>query len=72
MNKDAIYDELRRVELEVVESERRLAEQEALVMSLTQQGGESLSKARALLDALRANQQRRQQDRLRLLSLLQP
>lgn len=61
---------MRRVELEVVENERHLTDQEALVVSLRGQG-EELAKAQAMLDAMRTNQQRRQQDRQRLLQLLQ-
>jgi len=34
MNRDALLDELRRVELEVVEGERRLADQEALLIEM--------------------------------------
>jgi hypothetical protein len=39
MYNDALLDELRQVERDVVEGERRLAEQESLVVSLKQQNG---------------------------------
>ncbi|WP_456746900.1 hypothetical protein [Bradyrhizobium sp. USDA 4354] len=71
MYKTAIYDELRQVERDVVEGERRLAEQEALILELKQQNEET-AKAEAELERMRAEQRRRDQDRQRLLSLLQP
>ena len=63
--------ELSRVEREVVEGERLLAEQEALLVDLKQQNLD-LTEARAVLEMMRENQLRRDQDRQRLLSLLQP
>lgn len=71
MYKDSIYDELRRVESDVVEGERRLAEQEALIVELKRQGLNT-DKAEQELEMLRQNQRRCDQDRQRLLSLLQP
>jgi hypothetical protein len=71
MYKDSILDELGRVERDVVEAERQLAEQEALLVALERQN-EDTSKARAVLDMMREAQQRRQAERQRLLSLLQP
>jgi hypothetical protein len=60
-----------RVERDVVEAERQLAEQEALLVALERQN-EDMSKARTVLDMMREAQQRRQAERQRLLSLLQP
>ena len=71
MYKDSLLEELRRVERDVVEGERLLAEQETLVVSLKQQNGD-LGKAQAVLEVMRENQRRREQDRQRLLSMLQP
>lgn len=71
MHKDPIYDELRQVEREVVEGERRLAEQEALIVDLKRQGLDT-EKPEKELEILRQNQRRADQDRQRLLSLLQP
>ncbi|MGY8683349.1 hypothetical protein Q2941_37065 [Bradyrhizobium sp. UFLA05-153] len=71
MLNEALLDELRQLERDTVEGERRLAEQEALVISLKQQKQDA-SSAQAELEGLRENQRRRQQDRHRLLSLLQP
>ena len=67
----AIYDELRQVEREVVEGERRLAEQEALVVDLKRQNQDT-TKAEAELEWMRQEQRRRDQDRQRLLSRLRP
>jgi hypothetical protein len=71
MYKDALLDELRQVERDVVEGERRLAEQESLVVSLKRQNGNP-GKAQAVLEVMREDQRRREQDRQRLLSMLQP
>lgn len=67
----AIYDELRQIEREVVEGERRLADQEALVLQMKKQN-EDTTKAEAELERMRAEQRRRDSDRQRLLSRLQP
>jgi hypothetical protein len=71
MHKDAILDELARVERDVVEAEKQLAEQEALLVALTREK-EDTSRAGRVLDLMRDAQQRRQAERERLLSLLQP
>ena len=71
MYNDAILDELRQVERDVAEGERRLADQEALLVSLKRQNDDH-REAQAVLDMLRENQRQRDQDRQRLLSLLQP
>lgn len=73
MNRDALLDELRKIEHEVVESERQLAEQEAMLVELSHGGerGMEVEAAREILELMREHQRKRQQDRLRLLSLLQ-
>jgi hypothetical protein len=70
MNRDTIFDELRRLEGEIVKAERRLAEKEALLLKLKRKGedGSAVSDG---LNLMREQQQSRQQDRLRLLALLQ-
>lgn len=67
----AIYDELSQIEREVVEGERRLAEQEALIIEMKRQN-EDTAKAEGELERMRMEQRRRDQDRQRLLSRLQP
>ena len=69
--RDSLMDELRRIALAVVEGERQLAEQEARLVSLKKQGGD-VSQAELALELMRETQQRNEQDRQRLLSLLQP
>ncbi|WP_091889893.1 hypothetical protein [Bradyrhizobium sp. Rc2d] len=71
MYKDPIYDELRQVERDVVEGERQLAAQEAQIIELRRQGLNT-DNAEKELEILRQDQRRRDQDRQRLLSLLQP
>ncbi|MGF6433859.1 hypothetical protein ABIE91_009079 [Bradyrhizobium elkanii] len=71
MYKDAIMDELRQIELDVVEAERRLAEQEALLIELKRLN-EDATKVQAELEVMRKNQLEREQSRQRLLSLLHP
>ena len=71
MYRDSLLDELRRVEREVVEGERQLAEQEALLVAWKRQDRD-VSEARAVLELLLESQRRREQDRQRLLWLLQP
>lgn len=73
MNRDALLDELRKIEHEVVESERQLAEQEAMLVELSHGGerGMEVEAAREILELMREHQRKRQQDRPRLLSLLQ-
>jgi len=70
MYRDSISNELRQVELAVVNGERQLAEQERLLISLKRQN-QDLGRAQAELESLRENQRRNEQDRQRLLSLLQ-
>jgi hypothetical protein len=67
----AIYDELRQIERDVVEGERRLAEQEALIIEMKRQNQDT-GKAEGELERMRMEQRRRDQDRQRLLSRLQP
>ena len=69
--RDSLMDELRRIELAVVEGERQLAEQEALLVSLKKQDGD-VSQAELALEMMRETQPRNEHDRQRLLSLLQP
>ncbi|WP_429041060.1 hypothetical protein [Bradyrhizobium elkanii] len=64
-------DELRQIELDVVEAERRLAEQEALLIELKRLN-EDATKVQAELEVMRKNQLEREQSRQRLLSLLHP
>jgi hypothetical protein len=71
MHKDAILDELARVARDVVEAERQLAEQEELLVALKREN-EDTSRASRVLDLMRDAQRRRQEERQRLLSLLQP
>ena len=70
MNRETICDELRRLEGEVVEAEQALAEQEALLVKLKREG-QDVSRLADALNLMREQQQSRQQDRLRLLALLQ-
>ena len=71
MDRTSIYDELGRIEREVVAGERQLAEQERLVLDLKREGQNTAS-AEKELERLRECQRLRDQDRQRLLSLLQP
>ena len=66
-----VYDELRQVERDVVQGERRLAEQEKLVLDLKRQGNDTAA-AEGELEILRKNQRVHDQNRQRLLSRLQP
>ncbi|MBR1130162.1 hypothetical protein [Bradyrhizobium iriomotense] len=70
MFNDAILDQLRQLEREVIEGERRLAQQEAMIVDLKRQHQDP-SNAEAELEIMRENQRQRQQDRQRLLSLMQ-
>ena len=69
--RDLLQDELRRIELAAVNGERKLAEQEALVVSLKKQNLD-VSKAEAELEMMRENQRLYEQDRQRLLYQLRP
>jgi len=71
MDRTSIYDELNRVERDVVAGERQLAEQERLVLDLKRDGQDTAS-AEKELERLRECQRLLDQDRQRLLSLLQP
>jgi hypothetical protein len=70
MNRDTIVDELRRQEDELVEAGRELAEQEALLVRMKRER-QDVSRVASVLSLMREQQQSRQQDRLRLLALLQ-
>lgn len=70
MENDPLLDELRQLERDVVAGEGRLAELEALVANMKRQKVDT-GKAEAELQAMRENQRLRQQDRQRILSLLQ-
>lgn len=63
--------ELRRIEGEVVQGERQLAEQEALIVTLQRQN-EDTTKVREELEGMRAQQRAREHERQRLLALLHP
>jgi len=71
MDRDTLLDELRKVQHEVVAGERKLAEQESLLVALKGQN-EDTTNALAVLEQMRESQRRRDEDRQRLLSLLQP
>ncbi|WP_050625939.1 hypothetical protein [Bradyrhizobium viridifuturi] len=71
MHKDTIMDELRQVELDVVEGERRLAELEELLIE-SKRLNENVTKLEAELEVMRKIQLDREQNRQRLLSLLHP
>ena len=71
MYKDSIMDELRQIERDVVEGEKRLAEQEALLIEL-KRSNESTIKAQAQFEMMRKAQLNREQRRQCLLSLLHP
>jgi hypothetical protein len=71
MRQDALMDELRQVGRDVVEGERLLAEQEALLVALKREN-KDVRKVEAELEQMREDQRLREQDRQRLLSLLQP
>ena len=66
---EAVDDDLRRIEAEVVRGERQLAEQEALLVALQRQN-EDTSKVREELERMREQQRTREHERQRLLSLL--
>ncbi|WP_050385318.1 hypothetical protein [Bradyrhizobium pachyrhizi] len=69
--KDAIIDELRQIEIDVVEGERRLADLEARLIELKRLN-EDTTKIQAEFEVMRKNQLDREQNRQRLLSLLHP
>jgi hypothetical protein len=71
MHKDAIMDELRQIELHVVERETQLADLEALLIELKRRN-EDTTRVQAEVDLMRKIQLERDQSRQRLLSLLHP
>jgi hypothetical protein len=71
MRMHVLLDELRQVGRDVVEGERQLAEQEALLIALKREN-KDVSKVEAVLERMREDQRLREQDRQRLLSRLQP
>ena len=71
MHREYISDELRRLEGKVVEGERQLAELEKELVALKQRK-QDIGEVEAALALLHDCQHRLQQDRFRLLSLLQP
>ena len=71
MDRTSIYDELGRVERDVVAGERQLAEQERLALDMKREGKNTCGPEREL-DRLRERQRLRDRDRQRLLSLLRP
>jgi hypothetical protein len=70
-NKDHLYDELRRIEQDVVRGEQQLADQEDLLVSLKTQNQDT-ALVEAFLDELRSRQRGLQEDRSRILSMMQP
>ena len=71
MDQDLLLAELRRVEQDVVEGELQLAYQERLLLSLKRQN-KDMAETQATLQFLRSKQQRFQQARQHILSLLYP
>ena len=71
VNTEALFDELRRIEGEVVRGEQQLAEQEALLVSLQRQK-EDTGKALEELERMRTQQRAREHERQRLLSMIHP
>ena len=71
LNKDHLYDELRRIEQDVVRGEQQLAEQEDLLVSLKTQNQDT-ALVEVFLDELRFRQRALQEDRSRILSMMQP
>jgi hypothetical protein len=71
MYRDSVMNELRQIELAVINGKRQLAEQEALLVSLKNEN-RYMVKAQAELEMMRGNQLRYEQYRQRLLSMLQP
>lgn len=71
VNSEAFFDELRRIEGEVVQGERQLVEQEALLVALRRQE-EDTRKVLEELERMRAQQREREQQRQQLMSRFQP
>jgi hypothetical protein len=71
INKYHLFDELRQIEQDVVRGEQQLAEQEDLLVSLKIQNKDT-AQVEAFLDELRSRQKALQEDRSRVLSMMQP
>jgi hypothetical protein len=71
VNTEAFFDELRRIEGEVAQGERQLAEQEALLVTMRRQK-EDTGKVLEELERMRVQQREREQQRQQLMSRLQP
>ncbi|MBR0868993.1 hypothetical protein JQ633_01380 [Bradyrhizobium tropiciagri] len=71
MHRDAIMDELRRIELDVVEGEKQLAEYEGLLVEL-RRTSEDTRRFETTLEVLQEHQSYRERRRQQLLSMLQP
>jgi hypothetical protein len=71
MFRESISDQLRQVERQVIEGERRLAACEARIVEL-KRGGHDTTEAQAELEVMRKDQRALEQDRQRLLGHLQP
>ena len=70
-NTEAIYDALRHIEDQVVQGERQLAEQEAILVALQRQN-EDTGKVREELEMMRTEQRAREHQRQQLLFRLRP
>ena len=70
-DRQTLFDDLKAIEKAVVEGERQLAHQEALLVKLKQRNCD-LSEASSAFKTMLQQQQLRQSKRLRLLSLLMP
>ena len=71
MCKDAIMDELRQIELDVVEGEKRLAEYEGLLVELKRSNQDTRC-IEAELKVFRGSQSDRERIRQQLLAMLHP
>ncbi|WP_244941338.1 hypothetical protein [Bradyrhizobium yuanmingense] len=71
MSREAVFDELREVERQVIEGERRLAACEARVVEL-KRSKQDATAAEAELERMRKDQRVLEHDRQRLLRRLQP
>ena len=71
MSREALFDELRQVERQVIDGERRLAEYEARILEL-KRSGQDTTAFEAELDLMRKEQRVLEHDRQRLLGRLQP
>jgi hypothetical protein len=71
VNKEHLFDELGRIERDVVHGERQLAEQEELLVAL-KKSERGLGASPIRVGGLLRRQEALQQERFRILSLLQP